>query len=583
VSARPRRKAPRRAPRKAAKAATPRPAARRAASTRGAARPDAAPRASGRRSAGPPRSDAAPRETTSGIRIAPVYTAADAPRDLARRTPPPGEPPFTRGIHAEMYRSRLWTMRQYAGFGSALQTNARFRDLLAAGQTGLSVAFDLPTQMGYDSDAVRARGEVGRVGVAISCLADMEALLDGLPLERVTTSMTINATAPLLLAFYVAVADARGVPRAALGGTVQNDVLKEYIARGTYIYPPAASLRLVTDVFDFTAREVPQWNSISVSGYHMREAGSTAAQELAFTLGNGLAYLAAAEARGLDLTRIARRLSFFFNAHNHLFEEVAKFRAARRLWALLLGERFAITDPEALKLRFHTQTAGSMLTAQQPLNNVVRTTLQGLAAILGGTQSLHTNSHDEALGLPSRDAAVLALRAQQILAHESGVPDTADPLAGSYYVESLTAELEARAREWMRRVEAAGGMLRAIETGWVAERIHEAAYRWQREVESGERVVVGVNRFADEAPSAAPPFTPDPKVEHARAEFLAAWRAEREAAPCAAALAALERAARGSASLMPPILEALRRRATLGEVCDTLRRVFGEHRPGAVA
>ena len=480
-----------------------------------------------------------------------------------------------------MYRARLWTMRQYAGFGSARQTNERFRYLLAEGQTGLSVAFDLPTQMGYDSDHTLARGEVGKVGVAISCLADMEALLDSLPLERVTTSMTINATAPLLLAFYVAVADGRGTPRAKLGGTVQNDVLKEYIARGTYIYPPAASLRLITDVFDFAAREVPQWNSISVSGYHMREAGCTAAQELAFTLGNGLAYLEAARARKLDVTRIARRMSFFFNAHNHLLEEVAKFRAARKLWADLLRERFGVADAEAAKLRFHTQTAGSMLTAQQPVNNVVRTAVQALAAVLGGTQSLHTNSYDEALGLPSAEAALLALRTQQILAHESGVTDTADPLAGSYAIESLTAALEERARALLGQVETLGGMLPAIESGWVQQQIHEAAYRWQREVESGARVVVGVNRFADDTPAAPPSFRPDPAVERERAAMLAEWRSQRDVTACRTALDRLEREARGSANLMPAILEALKARATLGEVCDAMRNVFGAYRPGA--
>ena len=521
------------------------------------------------------------RETTSGIPIRPVYSAADLPADLPARAPAPGVAPFTRGIHPTMYRSRLWTMRQYAGFGSARETNERFRFLLAEGQTGLSVAFDLPTQMGYDSDHALARGEVGRVGVAISCLADMEALLDRLPLEKVTTSMTINATAPLLLAFYVAVADARGVPRAKLGGTVQNDVLKEYIARGTYIYPPAASLRLITDVFDFTARQVPQWNSISVSGYHMREAGATAVQELAFTLADGLTYLEAARARGLDPVRIAKRMSFFFNAHNHLFEEVAKFRAARTLWASLLAERFEIRDPEALKLRFHTQTAGSMLTAQQPLNIVVRTTLQGLAAVLAGTQSLHTNSYDEALGLPSREAALLALRTQQLLAHESGVADAADPLAGSYLVESLTAEVEQRARRLLERIDGLGGMLAAIETGWVQRQIHESAYRWQREVEANERVVVGVNRFADDEARPTPAFKPDRRIERARARALAAWRADRAAAPCAKALARLEKAARGSENLMPHILAALVARATLGEVCDAMRRVFGTYKPEA--
>ena len=526
-----------------------------------------------------PRADDA-RETTSGIPLRRIYEAADVPIDPALRRRP-GEPPFTRGIHPDMYRSRPWTMRQYAGFGSAEQTNERFRYLLEQGQTGLSVAFDLPTQMGYDSDHPLAKGEVGRVGVAISCTADMETLLDELPLDRVTTSMTINATAPLLLAFYVAVADARGVPRGKLGGTVQNDVLKEYVARGTYIYPPEASLRLITDVFEFTANEVPQWNSISVSGYHMREAGSTAVQELAFTLADGLAYLDAARGRGLDLTRIARRISFFFNAHNHLFEEAAKFRAARALWAELLEGRFGLTDPEARKLRFHTQTAGSMLTAQQPLNNVVRTTVQALAAVLGGTQSLHTNSYDEALGLPGREAALLALRTQQILAHESGVTDTVDPLAGSYFVDSLTHELMARARELIAKIDEQGGMLAAIASGWVQEEIHRAAYRWQREVESGERVVVGVNRFADDQPVPPPPFKHDAKVERRRAKFLAEWRSGRDARATDAGLTRLEREARGDANLMPVILDALKAKATLGEVCDTMRGVFGEYRPGS--
>jgi methylmalonyl-CoA mutase N-terminal domain/subunit len=521
-----------------------------------------------------------PRSTPSELPVAPAYFPADLPADLAERTPPAGEPPYTRGIHPSMYRSRLWTMRQYAGFGSARQTNERFRFLLGQGQTGLSVAFDLPTQMGYDSDALLARGEVGRVGVAISCLADMEDLLDQLPLDRVTTSMTINATAPLLLAFYVAVADTRGTPRDKLGGTVQNDVLKEYIARGTYIYPPAPSLRLITDVFEFTAREVPQWNSISVSGYHMREAGSTAVQELAFTLANGLTYLEAARARKLDLVTIARRMSFFFNAHNHLFEEVAKFRAARKLWADLLRERFGIRDDEARKLRFHTQTAGSMLTAQQPLNNVVRVTVQALSAILGGTQSLHTNSYDEALGLPSQESALLALRTQQVLAHESGAPDTVDPLAGSYWVESLTAELEARARALLDEIDEHGGMLQAIAEGWVQQQIHEAAYRWQRDVEGGERVVVGVNRFGDDRPVPPPPFQHDASVERRRARFLSEWRSSRGAGACAKALRGLETAARGSANLMPPILAALTAKATLGEVCDTMRKVFGVYKPG---
>jgi len=581
---------PKRAVKKAAEPARRDPASAKPRATPGSgAKPRATPGSGAKRRVNPTsgaarsrtaQPDVPARLTTSGIPLAPVYDAGDLPRELAHRTPWPGEPPYTRGIHAAMYRARAWTMRQYAGFGSARQTNERFRYLLEQGQTGLSVAFDLPTQMGYDSDHALARGEVGKVGVAISCLSDMEQLLEQLPLDRVTTSMTINATAPLLLAFYVAVADARGIDRATLGGTVQNDVLKEYIARGTYIYPPQQSLRLITDLFAFVADQVPQWNSISVSGYHMREAGATAVQEIAFTLGDGLAYLEAARARGLDATRIARRISFFFNAHNHLFEEVAKFRAARKLWADLLGERFGIRDPEALKLRFHTQTAGSMLTAQQPLVNVVRTAFQGLAAVLGGTQSLHTNSFDEALGLPGRESALLALRTQQVLAHESGVTDTVDPLAGSYFIESLTARLEDEARALLARVVAMGGMLAAIESGWVQDQIHGAAYRWQREVESGERVIVGVNRFVEGDPPSAPPFRPDAAVERERATQLARWRAERDAPACADSLARLERTARGTDNLLPPILAALTARATLGEVCDTMREVFGVYRPG---
>ncbi|MEO5989484.1 MAG: methylmalonyl-CoA mutase family protein [Candidatus Eisenbacteria bacterium] len=544
-------------------------------------KPSAKP-ASGKRlrRAAPGQPTVKPRVTPSGLTVQPVFHADDLPADLAARTPPPGESPYTRGIHPGMYRSRLWTMRQYAGFGSASQTNERFRFLLEQGQTGLSVAFDLPTQMGYDSDHALAGGEVGKVGVAISCLADMELLLDQLPLDQVTTSMTINATAPLLLAFYVAVADARGTDRGELGGTVQNDVLKEYIARGTYIYPPHPSLRLITDVFEFTTDHVPQWNSISVSGYHMREAGSTAVQELAFTLADGLTYLAAARDRGLDPARIAKRMSFFFNAHNHLFEEAAKFRAARKLWAELLHERFGITDPEAQKLRFHTQTAGSMLTAQQPINNVVRVTVQALSAILGGTQSLHTNSFDEALGLPSQESALLALRTQQVLAHESGATDAVDPLAGSYWVEAMTADLEARARALITRIDDMGGMLEAIAEGWVQEQIHLAAYQWQRDVEAGERVVVGVNRFVNDAPVPPPPFTHDPRVETDRRRMLADWRASRDASTYEAAMARIRSTARGTGNLMPPILEAVKAGATLGEVCDAMREVFGVYRPG---
>jgi methylmalonyl-CoA mutase N-terminal domain/subunit len=520
-----------------------------------------------------------PRTTPSALPVEPTYDVSDLPPAAREGLALPGDPPFTRGIHPAMYRTRLWTMRQYAGFGSARQTNQRFRYLLEQGQTGLSVAFDLPTQMGLDSDQPRARGEVGRVGVAISCLRDMEELLEGIPLERVTTSMTINATAAVLLVLYVAVADARGTPRDRLGGTLQNDLLKEYAARGTYIYPPDASLRITTDIFEFCAREMPAWNSISVSGYHMREAGCTAVQELAFTLGNGLVYLEAARRRGLDAARIAARMSFFFNAHNHLFEEVAKFRAARSLWAELLRGRFGIEDADALKLRFHTQTAGSMLTAQQPLNNVVRTAVQGLAAVLGGTQSLHTNSYDEALGLPGEEAALLALRTQQILAHESGVTDTADPLAGSYFVEALTAELAGRARELLARVDALGGMLPALESGWVQHQIHEAAYAWHRQVEAGERRVVGVNLHGDAAPLPAPPFQTDERVERERAAMLREWRAQRDGHAVDQARTKLETAARGSENLVPLMLEAVKSRVTLGEVCDTLRSVFGVHQP----
>jgi methylmalonyl-CoA mutase N-terminal domain/subunit len=519
------------------------------------------------------------RSTSSGVPVEPVYDAGDLPPAAREGLPLPGDPPYTRGIHPGMYRARPWTMRQYAGFGSARQTNQRFRYLLEQGQTGLSVAFDLPTQMGFDSDHPRVRGEVGKVGVAISCLRDMEDLFDAIPLDRVTTSMTINATAAVLLALYAAVADARGAARSALGGTVQNDVLKEYAARGTYIFPPAPSLRLATDIFEFCARELPQWNTISVSGYHMREAGCTAVQEIAFTLGNGLAYLDAARRRGLDVARIAARVSFFFNAHNHLFEEAAKFRAARKLWAELLGERFGVTDANALKLRFHTQTAGSMLTAQQPLNNVVRVAVQGLAAVLGGTQSLHTNSYDEALGLPSEEAALLALRTQQVLAHESGVTDTADPLAGSYYVEALTAELERRARDLLAQVDRMGGMIEAIASGWVQHQIHEAAYAWHRQVEAGERRVVGVNVHAESSSPEAPPFTPDPAVERERAAMLAAWRQQRDAKAAERSRQRLEQGARGDENLVPLILEAVKARVTLGEVCDTLRGVFGTYQP----
>jgi methylmalonyl-CoA mutase N-terminal domain/subunit len=511
-----------------------------------------------------------------------VARPADAPLDYDRDLGDPGAPPYTRGIYPTMYRGRRWTMRQYAGFGSARQTNERFRALLAAGQTGLSVAFDLPTQMGYDSDHARAVGEVGRVGVAISTLADMEALLSDLPLDRVSTSMTINSTAAILLCLYVAVARKRGLPVSSLTGTVQNDLLKEYIARGTYIYPPAASLRITTDLFAWCAKELPQWNTISISGYHIREAGSTAAQELAFTLADGLTYVQAAVDAGLDVDTFAPRLSFFFNAHNDLLEEVAKFRAARRLWARLMTERFKPRDPRSSMLRFHTQTAGSTLTAQQPQVNVVRTAVQALAAILGGTQSLHTNSFDEALGLPTADAALLALRTQQVLAEESGVADTADPLGGSWYVEALTSRLEDEARSYLARIDAMGGMLRAIETGFVQREIHEAAYAHQQAVEAGTVGVVGVNRYALEEAAPSNVFEPDRRVEAERARFLADWRSSRDASRCETALSGLEQAARGTDNLLPHILASVEAHATLGEISDRLRKVFGVYRPPAL-
>ena len=517
--------------------------------------------------------------TTSGIEVADLYTPADTAHldedgDLGR----PGEFPFTRGVQATMYRGRLWTMRQYAGFSTAADTNRRFRYLLEHGQTGLSVAFDLPTQMGYDPDAPEALGEVGRVGVPIASLVDMEALLDGLPLGEVSTSMTINATAAVLLAFYVAAADRQGVPRTRLSGTVQNDILKEYIARGTYIYPTRASMRLVTDIFEFCAAELPRWNTISISGYHMREAGATAAQELAFTLADAIAYVEAARARGLDIDGFAGRLSFFFAAWSELFEEVAKFRAARRMWARLMRDRFGAREARSMTCRFHVQTAGSSLTAQSIENNVVRTTIQALGAVLGGAQSLHTNARDEALALPTEEAARLALRTQQILAHESGVADTPDPLAGSYFVETLTDRLEAAASDYLEEIEAMGGTLAAIEAGYQQRQIQESAYRVQREVEAGERLVVGVNRWVDE-PTGAPAIQRiDPEGERRQVESVRRVRAERDPGVCAGALARLEEEARGEGNLLPAIIEAVQAYATIGEISDRLRVAWGEHR-----
>jgi methylmalonyl-CoA mutase N-terminal domain/subunit len=493
----------------------------------------------------------------------------------------PGVPPYLRGIHRDMYRSRLWTMRQYAGFGTAEASNERYHYLLGQGQTGLSVAFDLPTQMGFDSDHPRAEGEVGRVGVAISTLDDMERLLQGIPLDRVSLSMTINATAMILLSLVVAVADRRGIPRAKLSGTVQNDVLKEYIARGTYIYPPAPSLKIATDLFEFCAHDVPQWNTISISGYHIREAGSTAVQEVAFTLANGLQYVRAAVERGLAIDEFAPRLSFFFNAHNDFLEEIGKFRAARRLWARLIEERFHPRDPASRKLRFHAQTAGATLTAQQPHNNIARVALQALAAVLGGCQSLHTNSFDEAISLPSEEAATTALRTQQIIAYESGVPATVDPAGGAPAIEEHTDRIEREALREIQSIEAMGGAVRAIEAGYQARAIERSAYEYQLEIERGSRVIVGVNRFGDPEEAARPTFRIDPNLERSQAERVRAFRAAREAPLAAHALERVEESARRELNLVPATIDAVKAGATLGEISDALRRVYGSYDPRA--
>jgi methylmalonyl-CoA mutase N-terminal domain/subunit len=515
-------------------------------------------------------------ETSSGIKVEPVYHG-EPPGHEPSEPGDPGSFPFTRGIHPTMYRGRLWTMRQYAGCGTADETNARFRYLLASGQTGLSVAFDLPTQMGFDSDHPMASGEVGRVGVAIDTFDDMDRLLAEIPLDRVSTSMTINATAPILLALYVAVADERGVPRPKLRGTVQNDILKEFISRGTYIYPVQPSLRLVTDVFDYCSDELPRWNSISVSGYHMREAGATAAQELAFTISNALEYVRCALDRGLELEEFAPRLSFFFAAHSNMFEEVAKFRAARRMWAQLMRERYGASD-RSCRLRFHTQTAGSTLTAQQPLNNVVRVTVQALASVLGGTQSLHTNSYDEALALPGEEAARLALRTQQVLAVETGVADTVDPLGGSFYVESLTDQLESHARAYLDEIEAMGGPAVAIE--YMREEIHQTAYRYQQAVERNATEIVGVNIHREEADSRPPPDTPDfVSMADEQTRRLAEVKAARDSSAVAGALDAIGETAEAGGNLLPAMIEAVKRRATLGEISQTLRDRWGDYKP----
>ena len=515
-------------------------------------------------------------ETTSGIPLEPLYTASDTAAPSSAGLP--GEPPFLRGIQPSMYRGRFWTMRQYAGFSAPEETNRRFRFLLEQGQTGLSVAFDLPTQTGYDSDHAMAFGEVGRVGVPIDTLRDMELLFDSIPLDKVTTSMTINATAAILLAMYLAVARKQGVAWDKVGGTIQNDILKEYIARGTYIYPPEPSMRLITDTFRFCSDHVPQWNTISVSGYHMREAGCTAAQEVGFTLADGIAYVEAAQQAGLAIDQFAPRLSFFFACQTEFFEEVAKFRAARVMWAEIMRDRFGAKDPRSLMLRFHTQTAGVSLTAQQPLNNVVRTTLQALAAVLGGTQSLHTNSWDEALSLPSEEAARLALRTQQVIANESGVADVVDPLGGSYLVESLTTAMREKAQAYIDTVDKLGGAVRAVQAGYMQREIQESAYRHQQGVEANQRIVVGVNQYVEEQTAAPPAFRLDPAWAQRQIARTQAIRAERDATAAVECLRAIETAARNGDNLMPHFIAAAEAYCTIGEQCDVLRNVWGEMR-----
>lgn len=523
------------------------------------------------------------RETSSRIAVRPLYTADDlAAWDYDRDVGYPGQFPYTRGVQATMFRGRLWTMRQYAGMGDAEESNKRYKYLLANGTTGLSVAFDLPTQIGLDSDHPLAAGEVGKVGVAIDSIEDMQRLFDGIDLTAISTSMTINATASILLALYVAVARRQGMDIRKLSGTVQNDVLKEYIARGTYIYPPHQAMRIITDIFAWTNEHVPDWNTISISGYHMREAGSTAVQEVAFTLGNGIAYVEAAIRAGLDIDKFAPRLSFFFNAHNNFLEEVAKFRAARRMWAKIMRDQFKAMNPKSWMLRFHTQTAGSTLTAQQPENNIVRTAIQAMAAVLGGTQSLHTNSFDEALALPTEASARIALRTQQVIAFESGAPQTVDPLAGSYYIESLTNEIEERAVDYLQKIEAMGGMLKAIERGYVQQEIQNAAYEYQQAVDREEAVVVGVNRFQVEQDNTVPIQRIDPTLEPKQVERLRALRAKRDADAWKAALQAVEDTARSGENLMPRILAAVEANATVGEISDAMRKVYGEYKEAVV-
>jgi methylmalonyl-CoA mutase N-terminal domain/subunit len=533
------------------------------------------------KTAAPPAAD--DQQTSSHIPVRPLYTPADLEGwDYDRQVGYPGQYPYTRGVQATMYRGRLWTMRQYAGMGDAEESNKRYKYLLANGTTGLSVAFDLPTQIGLDSDNPLAADEVGKVGVAIDSVEDMQRLFDGIELTKISTSMTINATAAILLALYVAVAKRQGGDLRKLSGTVQNDVLKEYIARGTYIYPPQQAMRIITDLFAWTNEHVPEWNTISISGYHMREAGSTAVQEVAFTLGNGMAYVQAAINAELDVDKFAPRLSFFFNAHSNFLEEVSKFRAARRMWAHIMREHFKARNPKSWMLRFHTQTAGSTLTAQQPENNIVRTAIQALAAVLGGTQSLHTNSYDEALALPTEQAARIALRTQQVIAFESGAPQTIDPLAGSYYIESLTNEIERRATAYLEKIQALGGMLKAIERGYVQQEIQNAAYEYQQQVDRLEAVVVGVNRFEVGEEKVIPIQRIDPGLESKQVERLRALRARRDAGPWKEALKQVDEAARSGANLMPHILRAVEAYATVGEISDTMRKVFGEYKEAVV-
>jgi len=521
--------------------------------------------------------------THSNIPVKRIYTPLDIKdADYLRDLGFPGEYPFTRGVYATMYRGRFWTMRQYAGFGTAEQTNERFKYLLEHGQTGLSVAFDFPTQLGYDCDHPMAKGEVGKAGVSVSTLRDMEIIFDGIPLDKVTTSMTINAPATVLLAMYIAVAEKQGVPQEKLGGTVQNDILKEYAARGMYIFPPKPSMKLVTDIFEYCSKHMPRWNTISISGYHIREAGSTAVQEVAFTLANAIAYVQAAIDRGLDLDKFASRLSFFFAAHNNFFEEIAKFRAARRLWAKIMRERFGAKNPASWRLRFHTQTSGCTLTAQQPLNNIVRVTLQALAAVLGGTQSLHTNSFDEALALPSELAVRVALRTQQIIAYESGVADTIDPLAGSYYVEWLTDKIEEEALRYIEKIDSMGGAVEAIEKGYIQREIVESSYRYQREVEEKDRIIVGVNEFITEEKVPIEILKIDPKIEERLTERLNMVKKQRNNAKVKETLEELRKAAERNENLMPVILKAVKVYATTGEICGVLREVYGEYKPPTI-